>query len=66
MSIIKRIKTLWWMSGLNFGQYIAPPRAKSKIEKFVKQMKGTKMAEIVDMKDKEDLFPNQDENGETN
>jgi len=66
MSLWKRVKTLWWMSGLDFGPHSSPLKSKQKIERFIKELKGKKMAQIVDLKEKEDLFPNQEENGDSN
>jgi hypothetical protein len=60
MTLWKRIKTLWWISGLDFGPQSTPLSGKQ-IEKFIRQLKGKKMAQIVETKDPEDLFPNQEQ-----
>lgn len=64
----KRLKNLWYLSGLDLNpSKVTSPRSKSIIKKMTEGLlSNKKMAIIVDTKDREDLFPNQEENGNHN
>ena len=60
----KRLKNLWYLSGLELKpSNDTSHRAKSIVKKLTEGLlSNKKMAVIIDTKDTEDLFPNEEEN----
>lgn len=65
MNIWNRIKTLWWLSGIDFKESVTQEPERG-IKHLIQRIKRGKMATIVETKDPEDLFANVEEDGNTN
>lgn len=59
MSIWKRIKNLWYISGVDLKPNKAISKDRVNVQKLLFTLGGKKMAKIVETKNKEDLFPNE-------
>lgn len=63
MTLWKRIKNLWYLSGIDLKTNKHNLKTKNLIQELTEAVNGKKMARIVDVKEPEDLFPNEEERG---
>lgn len=57
----RRIKNLWYISGVDLRPTKSSKEAGKMASNFMEAISGRKMAQIIETKDKEDLFPNEQE-----